>query len=101
MNYNIIFHPEAKKELDSLDGSVKIKVLKQINKLKTNPILGYDLGNKAGIDLTGYRKLYADKKKIRIVYEIIEDEILVSIIAIGKREDLEVYKTALKRMLDE
>jgi mRNA interferase RelE/StbE len=96
--YKIIFHPEAQQELISLDGSVRIIVLKQIKKLEQFPQLGELLGNKHGYDLTGYRKLYVNKKNIRIVYSIIEEQILVKIIAIGKREDFQVYKDANNRI---
>jgi mRNA interferase RelE/StbE len=96
--YKIAFHPDAQKELLSLDGSIRIIVLKQINKLKQFPQLGELLGNKHGYDLTGYRKLYAHKKNIRIVYSIIEERILVKIIAIGKREDFQVYRDADNRI---
>jgi mRNA interferase RelE/StbE len=95
--YKIAFHPEAQKELLSLDGSTRIIVLKQIKKLEQFPQIGELLGNKHGYDLTGYRKLYANKKNIRIIYSILEKQILVKIIAIGKREDFQVYKDANNR----
>ena len=60
--------------------------------------MGEHLGNRAGLDLTGYYKLYAAKKAIHIVYRILEQEILVEVVAIGKREDLAVYQEALKRL---
>ena len=47
-----------------------------------------ELGNKNGYDFTGYRKMYACKKQIRIVYSVINDLLLVPIIAIGKRPRL-------------
>lgn len=34
--------------------------------------------------LTGYYKLYAAKKSIRIVYRILDQKILVEVVAIGK-----------------
>ncbi len=95
--YKVSFHPEAKKEFDSLDGSVKNVVLKQISKLEKSPALGEKLGNKAGFDLTGYWKVYAYKKKIQIVYRIHEGKLLVFIIAVGKREDMDVYGSAFER----
>jgi mRNA interferase RelE/StbE len=98
MTYKIIFHPEAAKEISGLDNYVRIPVLKQIKKLSISPILGVELGNKHGFDLTGYRKLYADKKRIRIVYKIVNEKGLVQIIAIGKRDSMKVYKTAAKRL---
>ena len=98
MNYNIRFIPLAQKDFDKLDGRRKILVAKQLVKLENNPFAGKELGNKAGIDLTGYYKLYADNKRIRIVYFVIEEEIIVKIIAIGERDELTVYKQAAKRI---
>ncbi|MBW2654749.1 MAG: hypothetical protein JRC91_07400 [Deltaproteobacteria bacterium] len=42
--------------------------------------------------------MYADRKKIRIVYKIVEKKILVQIIAIGKRDNMKVYKKAVNRI---
>ena len=81
-----------------MDRSVKKLVKKQLDKLKTSPLLGEELGNKNGFDLTGYRKMYACKKQVRIVYSVVENVLLVNIIAIGKREDLEVYESASQRV---
>ena len=88
MEYKIEFHPAALKEFCELDGSIKKLVKKQLDKLKTSPFLGEELGNKNGYDFTGYRKMYACKKQIRIVYSVINDLLLVPIIAIGKRSHL-------------
>ena len=88
---------EAQADFNRLDGSVKKRVLKQLVKLEQNPKYGDPLGNKAGINLEGYFKLYADKRRIRIVYEKIDH--IIKIIAIDKREDMEVYRIALKRIL--
>lgn len=98
MEYEIFFHPEALKEFCVLDGSVKILVKKQLEKLKKSPLLGEELGNKNGYDLTGYRKMYVCKKQVRIVYSIVENKLLINIIAIGKRNDMAVYETASKRV---
>ena len=89
--------PEALADFNKLDGSVKKRVLKQFVKLERNPKYVDSLGNKAGINLEGYFKLYADKKRIRIIYEEIDH--IIKIIAIDKREDMEVYRIALKRIL--
>ena len=61
----------------------KTLVFKQLKKISTSAELGQMLGNKNGYDLTGYRKMYADKKWIRIVYKIIDNEIIVEVIAVG------------------
>ena len=88
---------EAQADFNRLDGSVKKRVLKQLVKLEQNPKYGDPLGKKAGINLEGYFKLYADKRRIRIIYEKIDH--IIKIIAIDKREDMEVYRIALKRIL--
>ncbi len=98
MSYKILIHPEAAKEIAALDRSVRLLVLKQIKKLSKMPGLGAQLGNKMGIDLSGYRKIYVDKKKIRIVYKIVEERIVVQIISVGKREGMQVYQNAAKRL---
>lgn len=98
MIYKVLLHPDAAKEVARLDNRAKLLVLKQIKKLSITPGLGSELGNRHGINLSGYRKLYADKKKIRIVYKIVDEKVLVQIIAIGKREGMEVYQKAATRL---
>lgn len=99
MPYKVFLTEAARKDFQSLDGSVKLQVAKQLKKLEASPYLGEHLGKKGPFDLTGYYKLYAVKKSIRIVYRILESMILVEVVAIGKREDLQVYKTAFERIL--
>ena len=97
MNYSVEFHPKAAKEFLQLDGRVKKLVAKQIAKLEINPKIGQLLGNKQGMDLTSCRKLYVDNKRVRIVYEIIDQQVTVFIFAIGNRDDMKVYKDASER----
>lgn len=97
MRYSVTLTADAADDFRRLDGSLKQPVAKQLKKLETSPLLGEHLGNKAGLDLTGYYKLYAAKKDIRIVYRIIEQEEIVEVVAIGKREELAVYRTSRKR----
>jgi len=96
MKFKVILTQESKKDFDRLDGSIKKIVLKKMIQLESNPFLGKPLGNKAGIDLTGYYKLYA-AGKIRIVYQVIKQELMISVISIGKREDLAAYYLAYFR----
>jgi mRNA interferase RelE/StbE len=84
----------AEKGLASLNHSEQIQVFKQLEKLKRAPELGEPLGNKLGLDLTGYRKMYAAKKRVRVIYEIAGTKLIVTVIAIGPREDARVYRIA-------
>lgn len=97
MDFEIFFIPEARKEFKKLDNSIKQLVADKINNLKNNPYIGELLGNKLGLNLTGYYKLYVFNKKIRIVYEIIDKFLIVKIIAISKRDKFEAYFLADKR----
>jgi|GEM_PF-3173654 len=73
-------------------------VATQLKKLETSPHLGQPLGNLHGFDLSGYYKLYAVKKAIRLVYRIVEDEVVVEVVVVGKREDFEVYADVARRL---
>lgn len=99
LRYKVLLTREAAADFRSLDGSVKPVVARQLKKLEESPHLGHSLGNLRGFDLTGYYKLYALKKSIRIVYRIVEDEVVVEVVGVGRREDLEIYAQVARRLL--
>jgi mRNA interferase RelE/StbE len=99
MVYKIEFLPDAEKDFDALDGSIRKEVTKKIDALADNPFLGKPLGKKYGVDLTGFYKLYVSKKKYRIVYRLIGKHIkVIEIVGIGKRAEEEVYKLVARRL---
>jgi len=49
------------------------------------------LGNKNNLKLAGLQKVNFNNKRHRIVYEIIEDKVMIYIVAVGKREEMNVY----------
>ena len=98
MPYEVVLKEEADEELAELSNRERILVFKQFKKITVSPELGKVLGNKNGYDLSGCRKMYADKKRIRIVYRIVEQQIVVEVIAIGKRDEMAVYKDASQRV---
>ena len=99
MACKVEFFPEAVKDFAALDGSVKKEAAKKIDALSENPFLGKPLGNKFGIDLTGFYKLYISRKKYRIVYRIESGEIeIVEIVGIGKRDKEEIYRLVMGRL---
>ncbi len=98
MNYKLELLLEAHEDLAQFSNRERILVYKQFKKIQKSPELGILLGNKNGYDFSGCRKMYADNKKIRIVYKIVEDRIIVEVIAVGKRNEMEVYKKASKRV---
>ena len=100
MAYQIQFIPEAAKDYQELDCSIKLLVNKKIEEIEKNPFLGEKLGHKFNIDLTGFLKTYVAAKKYRIVYRLLTPEKVevVEIWGIGKREKEEIYRTIGKRL---
>jgi mRNA interferase RelE/StbE len=98
-SWKVSLTDEAWNDFRKLDGRQKPLVAKQLLKIEKDPQIGKHLGNKMGMDLTGHYKLYADKKRVRIVYSIEGD--LVKVVAIGEREDMDVYRLASKRLTQE
>ena len=99
MRYKVFLTEDAAADFKGLDGSIKKLVAKQLKKLEDAPHLGQPLGNMAGFDLSGYYKMYAVRKSIRIVYHIVEEEVIVEVVGIGRRADLEVYAEVARRLL--
>jgi mRNA interferase RelE/StbE len=93
--WTVSLSSEATSDYDSLDNSIAYLVDAALKKLTANPEMrGYPLrGN-----LSGFRSLVVGKKKIRIVYRVIHNEIIVLVIAIGHRRDDEVNIRASARV---
>lgn len=85
--------------------------LVQLQKLEDDIELGKKLHNQPGRDLSSCRKLYFAGATYRIVYRELENtrtileievtpEPIAEIVAIGKREGMEVYEKAASRLSD-
>ncbi|MEA1917410.1 MAG: type II toxin-antitoxin system RelE/ParE family toxin [Campylobacterota bacterium] len=96
--YSIEYHEDIKKDFKELGHSSTLLVLKKITQIAKNPIIGNELGNRANLNLVGCRKVYVDNKRVRIVYKVIESKIKVFVVAVGKRDDMAVYKKASQRV---
>ena len=110
--YRVQLLDHAKANFTDLDGSVRQPVAKQLRKLETSPQLGTPCENAAGIDLSGWLKLYLKTAGLRVIYAIVRDPTvrepkttdeqgLVDVLAIGPRSDLSAYRGAedeLKRL---
>ncbi len=96
--YKIEFHEDVKKDLKALGHSTTALVLKKLQKISQDPLVGNELGNKANNNLAGFRKVYVENKRVRIVYKIIDDKIEIFVVAVGKRDEMEVYKKAQDRL---
>lgn len=95
--YEYKFYEEAEKDLSKLSHNIKLLFAKKLAQIIKNPEIGKDLGSKNNLKLSGLKKVYFDNKRYRIVYEVLAQEIIIHIIAIGKRDNMEVYKKADQR----
>jgi len=87
MIYNLDFKPKALKEWSKLDTRIKLQFKKKLNERVENPRI---IKNK----LSGYSNVYKIKLRssgFRLVYEVKDEEIVVLVLSVGKRENNKVY----------
>lgn len=93
MTYKLKFLPTALKEWKKLDNTIRIQFKKKLEeilespKIQANQLRKFDNHYKIKLRISGYR----------LVYEVIDDEIVVLVIAIGKREGNKIYEVAKLR----
>ena len=92
--YEIEFHELALKEWKKLDGSIKAQFLKTLTKGLQEPHVP---SAKLHGDLQNAYKIKLRGAGYRLVYEVIDQRLVIVVIAIGKRDHDEVYQIAIKR----
>lgn len=103
MSWKLSYLSEAEKDLNALDGSQRILVLKSIKKVQQNPLpaeengYGKSLGNYGSTGLAGLLKIKLRAAGLRVVYKLQRTESEMLVIVIGVRADEEVYDIASKR----
>lgn len=104
MTWQVEFLDDAEEDLKSLDHSVRVQVLKGIEKAARNLLpnskgdYGEPLENKPGSDLTNFLKMKFRALGIRVVYKIEITSETMKIIIISLRNDDFVYEEAEKRI---
>ena len=96
MNYTPAFTELSLSDYEGLDGSQKTQVLKSLLKIEKS---GMQAGQPLHGKLWDCRRLKHRKLGLRVIFRQSNAGIeIVEIVAIGKREDDEVYETALGRL---
>ena len=93
MTYNLEFLEEAKREWEKLNPSIKQQLKKKLVKVLENPKVPKN-------QLSGSSNRYKIKLRsigYRLVYEVIDQEVVVLVIAVGRRDNNQVYKAAESR----
>ena len=87
MIYKIKFTLISQKEWNKLDSTIKSQFKKKLEKVIFNPKIPKN-------KLSGYKNIYKIKLRnsgFRLAYEVKDDQIVILVLSIGKRENNKVY----------
>ena len=93
-SYKLQFLPQALKEWRKLDPAIQCQLKKKLRERLLDPpvpasrLRGFDNVYKIKLRASGYR----------LVYQVKDDQLIVLVIAIARREHSEVYKRMKKRL---
>lgn len=93
MTYNLEFKPKALKEWSKLGSTIKEQFKNKLKERLENPRVEKD-------KLSGYENVYKIKLRTvgyRLAYEVKDEEIIVLVLAVGKRENDKIYKNLKDR----
>lgn len=94
MTYELVFKQDALEEWKKLDTTIRTQFKKKLIERLDNPKV-------ESSRLNGMKDCYKIKLRkagYRLVYQVRDLEVIVSIVAVGKRERNSVYKIAAKRI---
>ena len=94
MTYNLDFKPKALKEWKKIDSSIKLQFKTKLEKIVHNPRIAKN-------KLSGYNDIYKIKLRssgFRLAYEVKDEQIVVLVLSVGKREDKSVYDNLKERV---
>ena len=93
MTYRLRFLPVALKEWKKLGAPIRSQFKKKLAERLENPKV-------PGDRLSGYDSVYKIKLRsagYRLAYEVVDDELLVYVLAVGKREKGKIYSSLKDR----
>lgn len=94
MSYRVKFRTDALKEWNNLDKSIQQQFARKLKKCTDNPHI-------PSAKLRGMPDCYKIKLRasgFRLVYQVINHELIIAVVAVGKRERSEVYHLASQRL---
>ena len=84
-NYRIVVKKSAAKEIEKIQKVDRIRIVEKIRTLSSDP---HPLGSKK---LSGQEKYRIRQGRYRILYQIINDELIINVVKVGHRRD--IYKS--------
>lgn len=95
MSYTIEFIPSSEKEFRKLSIELRTQFVEKLKERAENPRI-------ESAKLRGMKDCYKIKLRnagYRLVYQVIDERIVVKVIAVGKRDRSEVYQRAKLRLI--
>jgi len=94
MKWEVLYHPDVVDDLYSVGHGAARRIVKAIDKkLTTEPL---KFGDPLSGNLGMFRKLRIGDYKV--VYQVIQNKVIVYVLAVGPRRDKEVYQEAVSRL---
>ncbi len=87
MRYKLLFVKKAEKEWKKLNAPIREQLKKKLAKRLENPRVPHD-------KLSGFSDVYKIKLRrsgFRLAYEVVDEQVIVVVLAVGKRENDAVY----------
>jgi len=94
MIYKIKFTPLSDKEWKKIDSSIRLQFKKKLEKIIHNPRVPKN-------KLSSYNNIYKIKLRssgFRLAYEVKDEQIVVLVLSVGKRENNAVYENLENRL---
>jgi mRNA interferase RelE/StbE len=93
-SFKLVFKEDAKKEWDKLDSTIRSLFAKRLKECIEQPRVESARLN----GMTDCYKIKLRSAGYRLVYQVRDNELVVSVVAVGKRQRNQVYKAAIKRI---
>lgn len=97
MSYSLEFKKDALKEWKKLDSSIREQFKKKLAKIISNPHI--PAVRLSGFGISECYKIKLKQSGYRLVYEVMDKKLVVTVVGVGKRENSKVYSTAMQRIL--
>ena len=94
-NYKLKFDRDALKEWKKLDGSIKEEFKKALSRRLKSPIV--ESARLQG-NLSNCFKIKSKSSGYRLIYTVVEAEVVVIVLAVGERDKQRAYIAARKRI---
>ena len=94
MTYKLLFIKQAQREWKKLNPPIREQFKKKLKERLKHPHVKHD-------KLSGFNNVYKIKLRssgFRLVYEVVDERVVVIVVAIGKREGDAVYRDLKKRI---